>query len=541
MHAGREAKAARGALSVPLPRGYARDASGRVILDPDASVRARIRGVFRTFSRLGSLAATVRALAEDGQGLPVRPAHGRHRGALVWPRPSGGTVHSMLTSPVYAGAFAWGRVPASEAAGLPVDARWRHLLKDQHPGYIDWETFELNQRQLSGSHWPTRARGGGLLSGLLRCGRCGQGMTVTYRGGGGGAGLRYICRGERDYGGAKCQSLSAANLERFASEAAVNALSPASAALSLEALRQAQTGRAEDHEQWRLRIARAERDADEAARAYRAVDPDNRLVAQTLEDGWEAALAECARLKDAYRRHLRRAPATLSAAEQAAVVESASGIAGLWNDGILTQPEKAEIMRLMIERVTVTVVGDSERVQLEALWRGGFRTHAEIRRPVRRLEQLSNFRELCARIAELKSEGAPHAEIAAVLNAEGWKPARRDTFTEASIQAFGRKSRAGLPAGRKRRRQPPAGRGRDEWLIDELAAETGTPAPTIRNWVHKGNLAARRETRADNRPPRWLVQANRNTREAIREWRSLPRREKTSRPAPDFGASLKSS
>ncbi|MCZ0945582.1 MAG: recombinase family protein [Gammaproteobacteria bacterium] len=300
MHAGREAKAARGELAVALPRGYVRDASGRAAFDPDASVRARIRGVFSLFSRHGSLSATLRALAEDGQGLPVRRPQGPRRGELEWSEPNSATLHDMLTSSVYAGAFAWGRVSGA-AAGLAPEERWRQLLKDRHPAYISWQEYELNQRQLAGNRWPTRGLGGGLLSGLLFCGRCGQGMTVSYRDGG-GEGLRYSCRGRRDYGGSACQSLASANLERFASGAVLNALSPASAELSLEALGQAEADRAEEHERWRLRIARAERDAADARRAYVAVDPGNRLVAQTLEDSWEAALSECKRLNDRYQR-----------------------------------------------------------------------------------------------------------------------------------------------------------------------------------------------------------------------------------------------
>ena len=532
MHAGREAKAARGELAVPLPRGYVRDSSGAVALDPDVSVRARVRGVFSLFSRHGSLSATLRALAEDGQGLPVRRSQGPRRGELEWPPPSTGTLHDMLTNPVYAGAFAWGRVVGAATAGLAAEERWRHLLKDRHPAYIPWEEFEFNQRQLANNRWPTRGLGGGLLSGLLCCGRCGQGMTVSYRDGG-GEGLRYSCRGRRDYGGSICQSLASENLERFASEAVVNALSPTSAELSLEALERAEADRAEEHELWRLRIARAERDAADARRAYRAVDPTNRLVAQTLEDGWETALAECKRLTDSYQRHCRRAPASLSVRERKAIKESMSGIAALWNDGVLTKSEKAELMRLMIERVTVEVIGDSERVKVDVLWYGGARTRAEIRRPVRNLQQLSHYAELRARIAALRSEGRNLREIAAILNAAGWKPARNDAFTEASLQAFLRKSEAGNAA--RRRRPAPADRERDEWMMDDLAEKTGVPKSTLYGWVAKGKLKARREgCRDGGKRRRWLIHANLRTLNAIRDWRNTPAQHKMKAHAPDF-------
>ena len=533
MHAGREAKAARGELAVALPRGYVRDASGRAAFDPDASVRARIRGVFSLFSRHGSLSATLRVLAEDGQGLPVRRSQGPRRGELEWSEPNSATLHDMLTSPVYAGAFAWGRVSGA-ASGLALEERWRHLLKDRHPAYISWQEYELNQRQLAGNRWPTRGLGGGLLSGPLFCGRCGQGMTVSYRDGG-GEGLRYSCRGRRDYGGSACQSLASANLERFASEAVLNALSPASAELPLEALGQAEADRAEEHGRWRLRIARAERDAADARRAYVSVDPGNRLVAQTLEDNWEAALSECQRLNDSYQRHCRRAPAALSAQERAAIKESMSGIAALWSGGVLTKSEKAEIMRLMIERVTVEVVGDSERVKVGLHWVGGARTRAEIRRPVRNLRQLSYFDGLCARIAALKSEGRSQREIAATLNADGWKPARGDAFTEASLQAIAHRSGLGEAHGRKRKQPTPADQGRDEWMLDDLVKKTGVPKPTLYGWIVKGRLNARKEgPRAGGARRRWLVQADQDTFNAMRAWRDEPARRKLGRRTPDF-------
>ena len=162
----------------------------------------------------------------------------------------------------------------------------------------------------------------------------------------------------RDYGGVTCQSLSSPYLERFVSEAVLNALSSASVALSFEALRQAETDRAAAHEQWKLRFERAGRDAADARRAYRAVDPANRLVAQTLEDNREAALCAERRLRDGCERFRRRTPPVLSVRERGAIEAAASGIAALWNDGVLSKSEKAGILRLMIERVTVSMVGE---------------------------------------------------------------------------------------------------------------------------------------------------------------------------------------
>ena len=407
-------------------------------------------------------------------------------------------------------------------------------MKDRHPAYITWDEFELNQRQLANNRWPVRGLGGGLLSGLLFCGRCGQGMTVSYRDGG-GEGLRYSCRGNRDYGGSVCQSLSSPGLERFASDAVVNALSPASVALSVDALQQAEADRTGEHDAWRLRIARAERDAADAHRAYRAVDPTNRLVAQTLEDNWEAALSECKRLNDAYQRYCRRAPVALSEQERRAIKDATSGIAVLWNDSVLTKSEKAEIMRLMIERVTATVIGDSERVKVDVLWHGGARTRAEIRRPVRCVEQLSYYDDLCARIVALKSAGMNQSDIAATLNAEGWEPARKDVFTEASVSTMSRKAGIGTAGWHKRKRSSPADRQHGEWLIDDLVGKTGVAKSTLYGWIRKGKLEARKEKhREGGKKRRWLIHADQDTRNAIRTWCDKPARFKSRRGTPVF-------
>lgn len=534
MHAGREAKAARGELAVLLPRGYVRDERGLAVKDPDASVRARIEGVFALFRQHGSLAGTLRAMAADGQGFPARRARGRRRGEVDWPEPTSASLYDMLTSPVYAGAFAWGRAKG-RVSELPVEKRWRHLVRDSHPAYIGWEEFELNQRQLADNRWPVRSRVGGLLSGLLRCGRCGQGMTVHYRlGSDEGAGYR--CRGDRDRGGRKCQSLPGLPIDSFVSGAALDALSPGMVGMSLKALEGAGAAREAEHERWRLRLERAELDAAACERAWRSVDCGNRLVAQALEDEWEAALAERRRLGEAHERFCRESPARLAPEERAAIRRSAAGISGLWDGGWLETPEKADILRLMIDRVTATVIGASERVEVEILWHGGARSRAEIRRPVQEAGQLSYYAELCTRVSALKEEGRSHAEIAGILNAEGLQPPRKSRFSAGMAAGLAERIGAGRRASR-RGRSVPAERRPDEWTMDEMAERTGVCKPTLYKWIHDGRIGARKaasRSKGGSRPRIWLIHADSGTFASIRKWRETPGPEKAGRPVPDF-------
>ncbi len=534
MHAGREARAARGELAVLPSRGYVQDEQGRAAKDPDAGVRARIDGIFAMFRQHGSLSMALRMMAADGQGFPVRRARGPRRRMPEWPEPGSASLCDMPTSPVHAGAFAWGRA-RGKVSTLPLEERWRHLVGDSHPGCISREEFEPNQRQPADNRWPVRSLGGGMLSGLLRCGRCGQGMTVHYRlGSDEEAG--YQCRGQQDRGGDRCQSLPGLPVDSFVSSAALEALSPAAVDISLKAIDAAEGDRAGEHERWRLRLERADLDVAACERAWRSVDCGNRLVAQALEDQWEEALAERRRLGESCSRHCRQLPARLTPEERDGIRVSASGISGLWDGGCLDTPEKAELLRLMISRVSATVIDDSERVAVEILWHGGSRTRAEIRRPVQEASQLSYYAELCARVRALKDEGRNHADIAGTLNGEGLQPPRKSLFNASMVTGLVDRMAVGRRA-RKRGRFLPVARRPNEWTMDEMAERTGVCKPTLYKWIHDGRIGARKaasQSKGRSKSRLWLIHADSGMFDAIRKWRETPKPEKDGRPVPDF-------
>ncbi len=527
MHAGREAKAARGELEAPLPRGYVRDARGRVVFDPDIGVQESVRAVFRRFAGLGSLSALSRSYHEDALRLPVRPLSGPNRGELEWRRASTATLYQMLTSPIYAGAYAWGRVRGA-VADMRIEDRWRHLLRDHHPAYIDWPEFEINLRQLAGNRSPVRGYGPGLLSGLLHCGRCRQRMTIHHRDSGDTA--RYSCPGERDYGGALCQSLSAARLDGFVSEAMVSVLSPLSTELSLDAVANAEADRACLHEQWRLRLARAEQKADAARRAYGKVDPGNRLVAQTLENDWEAALRDLDRLRQDYRRFCDATPYDLTDADRARIRTAMSGISELWTSGLVDKAARAEIVRLAVERITATVVGDSERVKVDIHWHGGHRSRGEFHRPVRSVRQLSRYAELKTRVLELHGQGLNKPAIANRLNAEDWIPARGERFTPGAVQSLLKRDGPSRPT----QSREPQDRRADEWTLEELSAKTSIPAMTLYGWLRRQKLEARKELGGHGNNPRWLIHAAPPVLQRMRVWHALPALEKHRSGLPEF-------
>ncbi|MCW2239271.1 zinc ribbon domain-containing protein [Azospirillum canadense] len=203
--------------------------------------------------------------------------------------------------------------------------------------------------------------GPGLLSGLLACGRCGHRMFTHHNHN--GRGLRYVCGAESAcYGVPICQALAGDALDAHVTELVLRALTPAALDTSLQLAEDLELERADQHRQWRLRLERAHYEADRASRMYAAVEPENRLVARTLERQWEEALATEQRLTADYESFQRRAPRRLTAAEQDAIRRLAADIPALWRAPTTTVVERQELVRLVLERIVVTVAGTTEVV-----------------------------------------------------------------------------------------------------------------------------------------------------------------------------------
>ena len=516
MLAGRRAKAQRGELFFNLPRGYVRTLSGATVLDPDEQVQATIRLVFDIFDRRRTINGVLSYLVDHHVRLPYRVRSGAAKGELEWRRPNRYTLAEMLQNPMYAGAYTYGRraiVPRRQAPGRPdtgrrADGETAVLIKDRVPAYISWETFERNRAQVAANRNQHEgiARGGpSLLVGLLVCGRCGQRMVTHYPNR--GRFLRYSCsRAAVNYGAAACQSLSGRALDALVASLMLEALRPAALEVNLQLMEDLELERTALHRQWQQRRERARYEAERARRQYDAVEPENRLVARTLEQRWEAALATELRLKGEYDRFLADQPLPLTPAEQAAIRRLAEDIPALWAAPSTTAADRQAIARLMLERVVVTVAGESENVAVACHWAGGVQTHHRLRRPVARVSQLSTHAALLQRITDLYAAGTKPPAIAAALNAEGWQPAkRRDTFTAAMVRDL--LHRHGVPvaprlswAARLAHREP------TELTIGEVAARLAMPADTVHRWIQRGVVTARKVKVLSQ--SLWLIQAD---------------------------------
>jgi len=502
MLAGRNAKARRGELGKPLPMGYLRRPSGEVALDPDEQAQSVIRLVFALFERIRTVSGVLRYLVENDIKMPVRLAGGPGKGELQWRRPSRASLGDLFGNPIYAGVYVYGVRPIDRRRhkpGRPSSGRRpprpenaEVFLPDRLPAYIGWEQFERNQQQIranrTSERGPVRA-GAALLSGLIVCGRCGLRMTAAYNNAGHAA--RYQCIGARtSYDAPSCQTLKAAPVDDEVARLILKALEPAAVEASLAAALDLEAERKALDQHWGHRLERAQHRVDQARRRYASVEPENRLVARTLEQDWEAALGEKARLLTDHERFLQERPEAPTPAELAAIRDLTQDLPALWRAETTTGQERQTIARLLLERVIVAVLGDSEQVRLECHWQGGNRTSLQIVRPVAKLKALSTYPELVARACELHRQGRNCVAIAAILNEQGWRPPkRRATFNGPMVR------RVLIGAGRIEAKRGSAKavphRRPDEWTINELAAEIGAPPATIYHWVQKGRLSSR--------------------------------------------------
>lgn len=538
MHQGKLNKARRGELGFPLPIGYYRRPSGEVVFDPDEQAQSVVRLIFEQFERLGTVDGLLRYLVAHSIRLPVRSREGATKGELEWHRPNRTTLHNMFHNPIYAGAYAYARRQIDrrrQQPGRPGTGRvttspeqWPILLRDRRPAYITWEQYERNRLQLEGNRSRSSNRGvarngAALLAGLIWCGRCGKKMYVHYQSGGGAESMNrhsYVCSQERsDYGGPLCQQFSGTLLDEAVSGQALLALQPAALEVSLRVAEDLEAEQARLDEQWRSQLERARYDAERAERQYHAVEPENRLVARTLEKTWEEKLATERKLQEEFARFRAHHPRILTTDQRERILDLASDIPAIWRSKATTAVQRSEILRQLIERVIVTVEGQSEILRVCIVWTSGHTANIVARRPVRKAEHLSYWGDLLHRVTALRTQGRTSGEIAANLNQEGWQPTKRASkFSAQSVRTL--MSRSGVtPLRRPRAPKSPPLR-RNEWWLPELATHLEIPVETLYAWLRRGWVHAKQ---LDGKQGRWLVWAPRVEVERLKRLRTRER------------------
>lgn len=492
---GRDNKAQRGEMFHGVPMGYIILPNGEVAFDPDEQARFVIQLVFDKFDDVGTIYGLMHDLVRHRVALPVRVRSGAKKGELDWRRPTMPTLCQLLHHPIYAGAYAYGRRPSDPKAKYTVQknrgkrwkpiAEWKVLIHNRLPAYITWERYLKNQERLRqnirGKATPgTPGKGASLLTGLLVCGTCGRRMNVAYR-------TRhephYTCSHHLLYAHEQtCYGLKSTEIDRLVSQQALRSLQPAALELSIRALADVEKERARLDKNWQQNLKRARYEIDQAERRYRAVDPENRLVAATLEKGWNEALQKERQVQEDYDRFLRESPPGLTEQERTTIQALAKDIPSLWDALATTNAERKQILRCLIDRVVVHVRCDSEHTEATIHWKGGYESRHEFIRPVKTYAQLRDFEALMARLVELRQRGHDAAGIAAALNAEGFRPPKHPgLFNKPMIYQL--LKRRGL-IGNERSHDELL--GPNEWWLTDLARELQMSDDKLRDWSARG-------------------------------------------------------
>jgi DNA invertase Pin-like site-specific DNA recombinase len=489
MNEAKRAAARRGELRVPLPVGLAYDDDGNIGIDPDEEVAAAIRDVFAAFAQTGSAYGVAGAFA--GRRFPRRAYGGTWAGQLRWGRLTHSRAAGILRNPAYAGAYVFGRRRSrqvvspdgqvrSSVTELPRD-QWEALIRDHHPGYISWEDYLANEAKLAANRTNAGARppreGTALCQGIVFCGACGRSMQVRYQ----DRYPRYECSHSRHDHVATplCGSVRADTIDAVAAQALLAAVAPGQVSLALSAAEEVTARAQRSVRAAELAAERARYDADRAERAFLACEPENRLVARTLEARWEARLADLADAEAALATQ-RSARPELPAPE--ALAATVADLPALWADAATSDKDRKRLLRALLADVTITPdAGDPSRILVGLRWKSGAGQQVAATRRKNAI-QLRSTDPAAIGLARKIGPQLDNAALAAALNDAGHRTGTGQPFDATAAGNL-----------RNYHRIPYPGLLEDGELTPRQVAErAGVSAGTVHYWIRSGDLAARR-------------------------------------------------
>ncbi|HUE88777.1 MAG TPA: recombinase family protein [Vicinamibacterales bacterium] len=422
-------KARRGELQCRVPIGLVYDAAGRVVLDPDQQVQHTIRVLFETFRRTGSATATVKSFREQGLSFPRRIWHGARKGEVVWGPLDHPRTLWVLHNPRYAGAFVYGRTRQRHQTRkyhkLPRE-EWMALVRDAHPSYISWDQFEQHQvmlRDNAAGYGTDRRRsppreGPALLQGLVLCGRCGLRMTVRYHQSRGALVPIYACQREGiQHGHAICQQVTGTSIDKAIGALVVDAVSPMALEVTLGIQQELQSRLDEADALRRKAVERAQYDVDLARQRFMRVDPNNRLVADSLEADWNHKLRLLNEAQERYQQQRDADCLALSDEQRARILTLANDVPRLWRDAATPDRERKRMLRLIVDDVTLVKGTD---LVVHVRFRGGATRTLTLPRPAPAWALRQTSAEVVAEIDRLLGDYTD-VQIARVLTDNGFR------------------------------------------------------------------------------------------------------------------------
>jgi excisionase family DNA binding protein len=488
LQASKKAAAARGELRTPLPVGYVHDVAGEVVIDPDAEVQAAISDLFAAFAACGSAYGVVAAFTD--RRFPLRAYGGAWSGQLRWGKLTHARVLGVLKNPCYAGAYVHGRYTSRRRVdpdgtvhtGLIERPRteWPVLIHDHHDGYLGWADYLANEARLAANRTNAGARppreGSALCQGIIACGSCGKPMRTNYH-----TDQRpsYECSSRADrLTTPNCRSVAASTVDDAVAERLLEALNPNEIALALAAAdevadRHQRVGRAAE-----LAVERARYQADRAERAFHAVEPDNRLVARSLETRWEAKLAallEAEQTLEAARDTLPPLPG------RPELEKLAADLPGLWHAPTTSNKDRKRLLRTVIADITLLPEPEHRQARIGIRWRTGATDDITVTRVVHPGTAKRSPSPAVAMVTRL-GPTTPTAELADLLNAAGHTTGTGAPFDTKAVQWIRHAYR--IPA--------PNPYTDGEISVADAAHRLGCSTGVVYDWIKTGKLAARR-------------------------------------------------
>ncbi len=488
-------KARRGELFLTVAIGYLKTSHDRIEKDPDRRVQEAIMLAFNKFAELQTVRQVHLWMRQERLPLPATE-YGPEGRKIVWKLPLYNTLHHLLTNPIYAGAYAFGRTGSRvtiEAGrkrivrGFRKDrSTWEVLIVDHHEGYIGWAEFERNQRLIAdnanGKSFMSRGsiRRGEALVGLLRCGHCGRKLHVAYSGENGSSG-RYHCRGGQfNHGGDRCISFGGMRIDRAIGAEVIERLQPLGIEAAIGAMEARRVENAAKHRQVELAIEQARYEAARARRQYDAVDPDNRLVAAELEQRWNERLLALRALEDE-RDALAIGPQTmLTQAERERLLALGADVETAWHSPGATPATRKRIIRTLIEEIVVRVEDDA--LALVIRWAGGDHTPLRVRKNRAGQHRWGTDAGVVELVTALARQ-LPDKAIAAILNRAGKTTGHGNGWTRSRVCIV--RNHRGIAPYREGERAE-----RGEVTLEEAAGVLKVSEATVRRLINEMILPA---------------------------------------------------
>ena len=520
LEGGIRSKAERGELRRGLPVGFIwGEEDGEVLFHPDQAVTGAIRSVFEKFPELGSVRQVWLWLCSQGLSFPQQS----YRGAIRWVTPSYTAIHHVLTNPVYAGAYVYGKTRCERYVDkqgrlrkrirrLP-RSQWKVFIEDHHPGFTDWEAYEMNQLRISQNTRPAPHQAGGalregaaLLQGIASCGRCGRSLRVYYRGQNSAPG--YYCAGSHIVNGrgTRCLRVGGVRLDQAVAQEVLQAVAPAGIQAALQAQENLESKKETALAGWRLQVERVGYQAQHAERRYRSVEPENRLVARTLEAEWEQRLDELAAAEAELKRRQLQLSNALTDQQRQLILALGSDLSRAWKAPTTTDRDRKQLLRTLLAEVNISIDKVNHQAQLILRWRGGLISELPVQLQRRNRSPLRTDEDTLTLVRSL-AQHYPDAVIAGILNRQGKQTSRGLSFTANRVGSLRRHWQ--IP-----RFRPPANPPAGQLVTIKKASEILGVAPsTVHRWLADGFIAGEQIT--PGAP--WQIRVNEELRKRFLE------------------------